>query len=111
MGYRIILSALFMRTAESTWVGTYSGLNRFIEGRFHTELNNHGMPFDQINAIMEDTQGDIWVGSREGLIRQADAQAVFGPDQARGPEPQSCHLGAGGPFGPVVGGDVGRRPR
>lgn len=51
------------------WVGTYSGLNRFREGRFFNEQNNEGMPFDHVNALFEDRQGDLWVGSKEGLAR------------------------------------------
>ncbi len=52
-------------------MGTYSGLNRFVDGRFQVELNNNGIPYNQVNAITEDTRGDIWVGSREGLVRLA----------------------------------------
>ncbi len=51
------------------WVGTYSGLNRFREGRFFVELNNEGMPFDRVNALFEDQEGTLWVGSTEGLAR------------------------------------------
>ena len=63
------VSAIYEDSHNNLWVGTYSGLNRFIDGRFHTELNDHGIPYDRINTIFEDASGDIWVGSREGLIR------------------------------------------
>jgi len=63
------VSAIFEDSRNNIWVGTYSGLNRFIDGRFRVELNPRGMPYDQINTIFEDSWGDVWVGSREGLIR------------------------------------------
>jgi ligand-binding sensor domain-containing protein/signal transduction histidine kinase len=53
------------------WVGTYSGLNRFREGRFFPQLNNEGAPFTRVNALFEDREGDLWVGSGEGLVRLA----------------------------------------
>jgi ligand-binding sensor domain-containing protein/signal transduction histidine kinase len=53
------------------WVGTYSGLNRFREGRFFPQLNNEGAPFGRVNALFEDREGDLWVGSGEGLVRLA----------------------------------------
>ena len=53
------------------WVGTYSGLNRFREGRFFPQLNNEGAPFAKVNALFEDREGDLWVGSGEGLVRLA----------------------------------------
>ncbi len=63
------VSAIYEDSRCNLWVGTYSGLNRFIDGHFHNELNSSGMPDDRINTIFEDSWGDIWVGSREGLIR------------------------------------------
>jgi signal transduction histidine kinase len=51
------------------WVGTYSGLNRFREGRFFPELDNEGVPFDRVKTLFEDRDGSLWVGSEEGLVR------------------------------------------
>ena len=63
------VSAIFEDSQNNLWVGTYSGLNRFINGHFRAELTHSGMPYDEINTIFEDSWGDVWVGSREGLIR------------------------------------------
>ncbi len=63
------VSAIFEDSQNNLWVGTYSGLNRFINGHFRAELTPSGMPYDEINTIFEDSWGDVWVGSREGLIR------------------------------------------
>jgi ligand-binding sensor domain-containing protein/signal transduction histidine kinase len=51
------------------WVGTYSGLDRFRDGRFFNELNDEGVPYGRVNALFEDRAGDLWVGSSEGLAR------------------------------------------
>ncbi len=53
------------------WVGTYSGLNRFHDGRFYAQLDSEGLPFSRVNALLEDSEGDLWVGTQEGLIRLA----------------------------------------
>ena len=63
------VSAVFEDSQNNLWVGTYSGLNRFIDGHFRAELTPSAMPYDQINIVFEDSWGDVWVGSREGLIR------------------------------------------
>jgi ligand-binding sensor domain-containing protein/signal transduction histidine kinase len=63
------VSALCEDRERNFWVGTFSGLNRFRDGRFYTELTEDGMPFDRVNALLEDREGDLWVGSKEGLIR------------------------------------------
>jgi ligand-binding sensor domain-containing protein/signal transduction histidine kinase len=62
-------SAIFEDSQDNLWVGTYSGLSRFANGHFRTELTRSGIAYDQINVFLEDRWGDVWVGSREGLIR------------------------------------------
>ena len=50
-------------------MGTYSGLNRFRDGRFYSQLDSDGQPFDRVNALFADREGDLWAGSNEGLSR------------------------------------------
>ncbi len=50
-------------------MGTYSGLNRFQQGKIYGQTDNEGLPFNKINALFEDRQGDLWVGTEEGLVR------------------------------------------
>ncbi|MEY2429741.1 MAG: hypothetical protein QOJ40_2626, partial [Verrucomicrobiota bacterium] len=63
------VSAILEDKEANLWVGTYSGLNRFREGRFFPEVNNEGLPFDRVNVLFNDQEGNLWVGSREGLSR------------------------------------------
>ena len=63
------VSAICDDQEGNLWVGTYSGLNRFHEGRFYPELNKDGVPFDKVNALFEDHGGNLWVGCRDGLAR------------------------------------------
>ncbi|MDB6025711.1 MAG: putative two-component system sensor kinase [Verrucomicrobiales bacterium] len=51
------------------WIGTYGGLNRWVDGKFVTELTSEGTPYDLVNCMLEDREGDIWIGSKEGLAR------------------------------------------
>jgi ligand-binding sensor domain-containing protein/signal transduction histidine kinase len=63
------VNCIYEDSRSNLWIGTYSGLNRFIDGIFHPEVNSGGMPYDHINSMFEDRWGDVWVCSREGLIR------------------------------------------
>jgi ligand-binding sensor domain-containing protein/signal transduction histidine kinase len=63
------------------WVGTYGGLNRLTEltyvdangpldrGTFLTESRADGASYGRINCIFEDKEGNLWIGSDEGLSR------------------------------------------
>ena len=55
------------RTGEF-WVGSYSGLSRFVDGGFVNETEPDE-PSYQVYAITEDHEGSVWVGSEEGLTR------------------------------------------
>lgn len=63
------VSAICEDRNDNLWVGTYSGLNRFHDGRFYPQLDEAGLPFSKVNALFEDDESDLWVGTQEGLIR------------------------------------------
>ena len=62
------VSVIFRDSYGNVWVGSYSGLSRFENGKF---LNFHAADnlSYRIYAIFEDREHNIWVGSEEGLTR------------------------------------------
>ena len=50
------------------WVGAFGGIYRLWKGNC-PQLDSGGVPYDQINVLFADREGDVWAGSREGLIR------------------------------------------
>lgn len=63
------VSALCEDRERNFWVGTFSGLNRFRDGRFYPQFTEDGLPFDRVNTLYEDREGDLWAGTKEGLVR------------------------------------------
>ena len=75
-----IISAIYEDRRGNLWIGTYAGLNQWPdagydafppkkERAFLIETKSDGTAYDQVNVIMEDHEGNIWVGTKEGLSR------------------------------------------
>ena len=47
---------------------------RFEDGRFTTFTTRDGMPADPVSQIVEDRQGNLWLGTRGGLVRFTDGR-------------------------------------
>ena len=62
------VSVMFRDGAGEFWVGSYSGLSRFVDGGFVNEGEPEA-PSYQVYAITEDREGSVWVASEEGLTR------------------------------------------
>lgn len=54
------------------WVGTY--LNGLMLWNAHELLpqldHKNGLPSDEVRSILEDTQGNLWIGTTNGLVKQ-----------------------------------------
>lgn len=64
------------------WIGTLGGgLLRFEDGKFTRFTTSDGLPSDNINQILEDRNGQLWLGTGAGIVRVAKSEL---DDFARG---------------------------
>lgn len=70
---RIGINALLIDRQGVLWVATFgSGLARFHEGKFTFLRQTDGLASDSVEALFEDAEGSLWVGTREGLSQLSD---------------------------------------
>jgi len=62
------VGVMFVDRQNHFWIGTYSGLSRFEDGKF-INLGTADESAYRIYAIFQDQEDTLWVGSEEGLIR------------------------------------------
>ncbi len=62
------VSVTFRDSYGDLWVGSYSGLSRFINGKFVDFSTSDNQSY-RIYSIFEDHEHNVWVGSEEGLSR------------------------------------------
>jgi ligand-binding sensor domain-containing protein len=82
------------------WIGTYGkGLIRYENGRLAHFTAPWSLPHDNVLAIFEDAEDNVWVGTQGGLERlsPSDAETVTTPDHA----PQSINTVYQDPRGPL----------
>jgi len=72
MGTSISVLSLAKRSDGGVWVGTYlNGLMLWQDKQLLPFLNQQsGLPSDEVRAILEDSHGDLWIGTTSGLVRQ-----------------------------------------
>ncbi len=51
------------------WIGTFSGLSYWRDGKITNYSMDNGLPDYQINALYQDRDKNLWVGTRKGLSR------------------------------------------
>ena len=57
------------------WIGTLGGgLLRFEDGKFTRFTTGDGLPSDNINQILEDRSGQLWLGTGAGIVRVAKSE-------------------------------------
>jgi signal transduction histidine kinase/ligand-binding sensor domain-containing protein len=59
-------SAMYEDSRHVIWVGGNDGLKRFVDGRF-VHLNQ-GARFRTVIGIIEDADGDLWLGTTSGIV-------------------------------------------
>jgi len=74
--YQSSVTYIFEDSARRLWVGTESGLLQFdpaagaVARRFMTDpKRNDALPNPQVNALCQSKDGDVWVGTLQGLGR------------------------------------------
>ena len=66
---KISILSLAPRLKGGAWIGTYeNGLFQF-EQKVLTHVELQGLPTEQIHAILEDPQGQLWIGTSAGLVK------------------------------------------
>ena len=66
------VSCIFQDSTGTFWAGTYGGgLNRFnpAAGTFERYSEQNGFPTNSVANILEDDDGNLWLGSKIGYIR------------------------------------------
>ncbi|HVN80647.1 MAG TPA: two-component regulator propeller domain-containing protein, partial [Terriglobia bacterium] len=74
-----IIRTLMPDQLGGLWIGAESGLyRRHPDGRTERFTTRHGLPVNQVRAIQEDREGQLWIATRLGLC-----QIVFDPGRTR----------------------------
>ncbi|MCB5162180.1 ligand-binding sensor domain-containing diguanylate cyclase [Marinomonas algarum] len=60
------------RNQGGAWVGTYlNGLKYWQDNQLFDYLDqNSGLPNNEVRAILEDNQGNLWIGTTNGLVKR-----------------------------------------
>lgn len=81
-----LILALHFDARDTLWIGTMDrGLFRLEKGRFTRYSTHQGLPDDTVGDILEDADGNLWVGTHKGISRlsRADLEAVARGTRAR----------------------------
>jgi signal transduction histidine kinase/streptogramin lyase len=64
------VNAFYESKAGAMWIGGATSLSRFENGRFQTlPLARAGLPGSHLTAILDDGDGNVWLGLRAGIVR------------------------------------------
>jgi PAS domain S-box-containing protein len=69
------VSAFLEDRTGAMWIGGYSGLFRWKDGRLHDYTSEAGIAHAQVCTIVEDREGSLWIGTHgRGLLRFRQGQ-------------------------------------
>jgi ligand-binding sensor domain-containing protein len=51
----------------TTWFATPDGLGALSEGKWRYFTSRDGLPSDEVNCLLEDSGGVLWIGTGDGL--------------------------------------------
>lgn len=75
--YRQPVSRILETAAGDLWLGTDpQQLTRLRDGRIESLGRADGLPSDRVGALMEDHEGNVWVGTNAGLIRLRESPFI-----------------------------------
>ncbi|MEM9593029.1 MAG: two-component regulator propeller domain-containing protein [Acidobacteriota bacterium] len=99
------------------WIGTLGGgLVRYLDGKIDALSTRRGLVDDDINVVLEDAQGHLWLGSSLGVVRVPKAAVLARFSDPAAPLPQLVFgrregFGGGGTWGGGQSGAEGRDGR
>jgi signal transduction histidine kinase/ligand-binding sensor domain-containing protein/CheY-like chemotaxis protein len=75
--------ALLVDRDDNLWIGTDGGgLVRWKDGRFSNYGADQGLSNPVVSSLIEDSEGNVWAGTREGLTRVRNGRLqAYGPVQ------------------------------
>lgn len=59
---------------KALWASSDRGLWRFLQGKITHISREQGLPVDAVFQMVEDRQGNVWIGSNHGVLRMRYAQ-------------------------------------
>ncbi len=64
-----LVTDIFTDRQSNVWIGTFSGLAKWHNGKIKVYNTNNGLSHYHVNAIYGDHDGNLWVGTRGGIDR------------------------------------------
>jgi len=66
---------LYTDRVGGVWIGTSgNGIQRYYRGTMETMTSTNGIANNYVTALLEDREGSMWIGTREGLSQLSDVK-------------------------------------